>query len=151
MSDSILDAASAEQITTGQRLFLRYFTAILIDLVVLNLFAEFWDLVTVESFSISLLAAVLLQVLLKLTLAIEHRIGAYFKAKEGAMAKFLRIFCAWLILFGSKFAILFAVDVAFGDAIVFGGPLHGVVSFIAVVFAMLIAEELIVRFYQRLG
>ncbi len=151
MSDSILDAASAQEITTGQRLFLRYFTAILIDLVVLNLFAEFWDLVTVESFSISLLAAVLLQVLLKLTLAIEHRIGAYFKAKEGAMAKFLRIFCAWLILFGSKFVILFAVDVAFGDAIVFGGPLHGVVSFIAVVFAMLIAEELIVRFYQRLG
>lgn len=151
MSKSILEAASAEPITNGQRLFLRYFTAILIDLVVLNLFAEFWDKVEIDSFAISLLAAVLLQVLLKLTMAIEHRIAAYFKARPGAMAKFLRIFCAWLVLFGSKFVILAAVDVAFGGAIRFLGAFHGVVSFIVVVVVMLVAEELIVRFYQRLG
>ena len=76
--------ALAHTPSSGQRLFLRYFTAILVDLVVLNIFAEFWESVEVSSFTISLFAAALLQVLLKLTLAIEHRIGAYFKAKEGA-------------------------------------------------------------------
>jgi hypothetical protein len=151
MSKSILEAASAEPITNSQRLFMRYFTAILIDLVVLNLFAEFWDKVEIDSFAISLLAAVLLQVLLKLTLALEHRIAAYFNARSGAVARFLRIFCAWLVLFGSKFVILAAVDVAFGGAIRFLGAFHGVVSFIVVVVVMLLAEELIVRFYRRLG
>ena len=66
--------ASAEDISTSKRLFLHYFTAILLDLVVLNIFAEFWQYVTVHSFVISLFAAVLLQVLLKLTLAIAASI-----------------------------------------------------------------------------
>ena len=151
MSESILEAASAETIATKQRLFMRYFTAILIDLVVLNLFVEYWRHVQIDSFTISLLAAVLLQVLLKLTLLVEHRIGAFFKSKPGAAAKFMRIFSAWLVLFGSKFVILAAINLAFGDEVSFGGPFHGIVAFIVVVVAMLIAEEVMVRFYRRLG
>ncbi len=151
MTTEIPGVALAQTPSTGQRLFLRYFTAILVDLVVLNLFAEYWELIEVDSFTISLFAAVLLQVLLKLTLAIEHRIGAFFKTKEGALAKVLHFLLAWFILFGSKFVILAALDFAFGEWIHFGGPFHGVVAFIAVVIAMLAAEELIVRFYRRLG
>ncbi len=143
--------ASAEVISTSQRLFLRYFTAILVDLVVLNLFSEYSENVVIESFTISLFAAVFLQVLLKLTLLLEHRVGDYFKAKEGTGVQVLRFFIAWLILFGSKFVILGAVDFAFGDWIHFGGLGHGVLIFIAVVVAMLAAEEIIVRFYRRLG
>jgi hypothetical protein len=143
--------ASLEPLSTKQKLFLRYFTAILVDLVVLNLFAEYSQNVEISSFTISLFAAVLLQVLLKLTLVLEHRVAAFFKAKEGAGSTFLRFFTAWLILFGSKFVILGAVDFAFGDWIHFGGPAHGVLIFIAVVVAMLAAEEIIVRFYRRLA
>ncbi|MEM9251121.1 MAG: hypothetical protein AAGB29_02110 [Planctomycetota bacterium] len=134
-----------------QQLFIRYFTAILIDLTVLNLFAEFWDRVHVEAFSISLLAAILLQVLLKLTLKLEHHTADFFKARPGAMSTVLRYLTAWLILFGSKFVMLYALQFAFGDAIHFAGPAHGVVAFIAVVVAMLVAEELVVRFYRRLA
>lgn len=147
----IPEIASANAASDNQQLFLRYFTAILIDLLVLNLFAEYWDLVTIDSFTISLLAAVLLQVLLKLTLAVEHRIAQFFQGKPGAMTKFLRVFCAWLVLFGSKFVILYAIDFVFGDAVLFGGPFHGVVVFIAVVVAILACEELIVRFYRSLA
>ncbi len=100
---------------------------------------------------ISLFAAVLLQVLLKLTIAIEHRIGAYFKTKDGAGARALHFLIAWLVLFGSKFVILAAVDFAFGEWIRFGGPWHGVVAFIAVVVGMLAAEEGILRVYRRLA
>ena len=147
----VTEVASALEPTTRQQFFLRYFTAILIDVIVLNLFAEYWDRVTIDSFTISLAAAVLLQVLLKVTLHYEHKVANYFKAKPGATAAVLRWVCAWLILFGSKFVILYALHFAFGDAIVFGGPNHGILAFIIVIVAMLAAEELFVRFYRRLG
>ena len=150
-SKSFPKVASAEVISTKQRLFLRYFTAILIDLVVLNLFAEYWRHVNVDSFTVSLLAAVLLQVLLKLTLVIEGHVASYFNSKAGLKARIMRFASAWAILFLSKFVILGAVYFAFGDSIVFGGPLHGVAAFILVVVVMLAAEEAIVRFYNRLA
>ena len=149
--ESLLVVESALEPSNRQRLFLRYLFAILIDLVVLNLFAQYWDHVYLSSFSISLLAAVLLQVLLKMTLHIEHIVADFFNAKSGALAKFMRYLSAWAILFISKFIILAAINQVFGASVVFSGALHGVIAFIVVVFAMLLAEELMVRFYQRLG
>jgi hypothetical protein len=151
MSQNFPEVASAEAISTNQSLFLRYFTAILIDLVVLNIFAEHWRPVMIDSFTMSLFVAVLLQVLLKLTLSIEHRVAGYFNAKAGTGARIMRFVSAWAILFLSKFVILGAVKLAFGDSIVFGGPVHGVVAFIVVVVVMLAAEEAILRFYRRLA
>lgn len=87
----------------------------MIDLTVLNLFDEYWDWVVIESFTISLLAALLLQVLLRITLKIEHRIAAYFNSKPGTIAKVMRVLSAWAVLFGSKFVILEAINTAFGD------------------------------------
>jgi hypothetical protein len=150
MKNNFPEVASAEAMTTRQRLFLRYFTAILIDLVVLNLFAEHWHHVTIDSFTLSLFAAVLLQVLLKLTLVIEGRVADYFNAREGTAARAMRFVSAWVILFLSKFVILGAINFTFGDSIVFSGPVHGVLAFIVVVVVMLAAEEAIVRFYRRL-
>jgi hypothetical protein len=149
--DSILLPASTATFSTGQRLFVRYFTAILIDLVVLNLFVEYSKHVTIDSFTISLLAALLLQVLLRLTMAVEHRIAAYFNAKQGGFARFMRFFNAWGVLFGSKFVILETIDVAFGETVAFTGPIHGLVVLIVVLVAMVLAEEIIVRIYRRLA
>jgi hypothetical protein len=151
MTEEIPGIALTETISNRQRLFIRYLTAILIDLTVLNLFDEYWDLVSVDSFTISALAAILLQVLLQVTLMVEHKVALYFKSKSGGLARFLRFFCAWLILFGSKFVMLGAIDFAFGDELTFAGPAHGVVAFIAVVAAMLAAEEVAVRIYRRLA
>ena len=134
-----------------QRGFLRYLTAILVDLAVLNLFVEYWEHVAADSFTITLLAAVLLQVLLKLTIALEHRLAAFFNARQGAFARFMRFFTAWLVLFGSKFVILEALVFAFGDRLRFGGPFHGIVALIVVVVTMLVVEAAIVMFYRRLG
>ena len=119
---------------------------------VLNLFAEYTDKVFVDSFSISLLAAVLLQVLLKATIWVEHKVGGYFKArKPSGMNTFLRYLFAWLVLFGSKFVILDALSYAFGDSVRFVGRFHGLIVLIIVVVVMLLAEELIVRFYRKLA
>jgi len=151
MKAEALMPATAEGPTDSQRLFVRYFTAILIDLLVLNLFVEYSKKVSVDSFTTSLLAAVLLQILLKVTIAIEHRVAAYFNAKPGGFMKFMRYFCAWLVLFGSKFVILEALSFAFGDKVRFEGRFNGILTLIVVVVVMLVAEEAIVRLYRRLG
>ncbi len=123
-----------------QQLFLRYFFAILIDLTVLNLFNEYWDNVQINSFTISLLAAVVLQLMLQITFKIEHGVGAHL-IKKGR--KKLRIVSAWALLFGSKFAILWLLEVLFDDKIIFLGPVHGIVAFIIVIVTMLSIEALV--------
>ena len=143
--------ASAEMPSTRQRLVLRYFMGVLIDLVVLNLFNEYSDRVSIDSFTLSLLAAVLLQVLLKATIALEHQVAVFFKDRPGAFNTFLRYFGAWFVLFVSKFVILEALSFAFGDSVRFEGAFHGLIVLIIVIMTMLIAEEAIVRMFRRLG
>ena len=151
MTTEALMPATAEPPSTNQRLFVRYFTAILIDLVVLSLFVEYSDKVTIDSFTVCLLAAILLQVLLKLTIGVEHRVAVYFNARSGKFMTFCRFFFAWLVLFGSKFVILEALTFVFGDKVRFDGRFNGIVTLIIVLVAMLVAEEAIVRLYRRLG
>jgi len=125
--------------------------SILIDLVVLNLCAEYWQHVQISSFSITLAAALLLQLLLQGTLIVEHHIAAWFSGRQGYAWRFLRFFSAWLVLFSSKFVMLWAIDLTFGDALQFTGPLHGVVAFLAVIIAMVAAEELVEQVVRRLA
>lgn len=152
MSSEAIMPAMAEAPSNRQRLFVRYFTAILIDLLVLNLFVEYSDNVTIDSFTMSLFAAVVLQVLLKATIAVEHRVAVYFKKKKPSrLNTFLRFFLAWLVLFGSKFVILEALTSLFGDNVRFDGMFNGLLTLIVVIVVMLVAEEAIIRIYRRLG
>ena len=141
---------TAEFPSERQRLFVRYFSGILIDLVVLNLFDEFSDAVMIASFSISLLAAVLFQFLLRATIGVEQAVGRFFKARTGRTMLFLRFFFAWLVVFGSKFVILEALTIVFGDSVKFTGAFDGMAALIVVIMTMLVAEEAIARLYRRL-
>lgn len=143
--------AEATMPSDRQRLFVLFFTGTLIDLVVLSLFAEYTDKVFVDSFTTALLAAFVLQVLLKVTIAVEHRVLARFKDKTGFAWKSLKYFTAWLILFGSKFVILEALSFAFEKDVHFEGIWHGIVWLIIVVVTMVIVEELVARLYRRLA
>jgi membrane protease YdiL (CAAX protease family) len=144
--------AAAKVYSDRQRLFLLYFVGALVDLVVLGLFDEYSDKVFVDSFTTMLLAAIVLQLLLKGTIAVEHRVADYWKAKaKSGFNTFMRYFCAWLVLFGSKFVILEALSFAFAKDVHFTGVFHGIVWLIIVVVTMVIAEELVVRFYRRLA
>ena len=142
---------AAKVYSDRQRLFLLYFVGALIDLVVLGLFDQYSDKVFVDSFSTMVLASILLQLLLKATIAVEHWVASHFRGKEGGWWKALRFFSAWLVLFGSKFVILEALDIAFGDRVSFEGVFHGIVWLIITVVTMVIAEELVVRFYRKLA
>jgi hypothetical protein len=145
-----IEQPSGYEVTEGQKLFLRFYTGFLMDLVVLNLFAEWWSYVFVSSFTVSLAAALVLQALLKGTIAVEHKVAAYWKSRgPGKLNTFMRFFCAWLVLFGSKFVILEAIVQIFGKEVHFLGMWHGVITLIVVVVVMLVAEELMVRVFRR--
>lgn len=151
MYNELLENAHAGSFTKRQQLFLRACFAVLVDLAVLCLFAEFWELVHVEAFSLALLTAILLQVLLKASIALEHYVAGFFENMSGMKAKVLRVVSAWAILFVSKLIILQAISLAFGDKVHFSGPIHGVVAFIVVIVAMIAAEQLFLRTYHALG
>ncbi len=151
MIDGILQNKHAGSFSRRQQLFFKYAFFVLIDLTVLNLFNQYWDLVFIEKFSISLLAALLLQVLLQVTIAIEHRVANFFKEKPGVKAKILRGLSTWAILFGSKLIILEAINISFGSSVLFSGPVHGLVAFILVVIAIIVAEQIFLWIYRSLA
>jgi len=135
-----------------QRLFIRYVVAILADLTVLSLFNEFWpQYLFIDTFSLSLFAAVILQVLLQLTLKAEHKVAHYFfHGKSGMKINILRGITAWSMILVSKLAMLKALSIAFGSSVVFGGPIHGVVAFIIIITTMIVAEQILIKIYNSL-
>ncbi len=130
-----------------QTLFIGYMLCVLMDLVVLNLYVEFWEKVVIDSFLISLLTAGVLQLQLKLVMNLEHRIASYFNAKEGIGPKVMRWFLAWVVVFGSKFVMLWIIDLVFGEHVELGG----IIPFYAVVFSIIFAELAITRIYYALA
>ena len=95
MTNHSLTNEHAGSFSRRQQLFFRYTLAVLIDLTVLNLFNEYWDYVFIEFFTISLFAAILLQFLLQVTIAIEHRVANYFKKKAGLRPRVMRGLSTW--------------------------------------------------------
>jgi len=143
--------AAASLPNDKQRLFILCLLGMLVDLVVLGLYDQYSSHVYVSSFTVMLAAAAVLQILLKLTIIAEHRVLARFKGKTGAGWTTLKYFCAWLILFGSKFVILEALALIFGEEVRFEGMFHGLLWVIGVAMTMVLVEELIVRFFRRLA
>jgi hypothetical protein len=134
-----------------QVLFLKYLTWTLVDLTVLNFFAEYWDKITITSFGVSLFIAITLQALLKMTISLEHRISDYLKSSERLDRKIIHIFSTWFVLFASKFVMLWVLQLLFADSIIFLGAYHGVITFIVLVTVILLAEYLLLRLFEKLA
>jgi hypothetical protein len=133
-----------------QQLFIKYILLVLIDLVVIGFFNQYWDLVFIETFTIALLTAILLQFLMQVAIKIEHYVADLLEIK-GFTSKAHRAISAWTVLFVSKLVILEAINLSFGDSVVFSGPMHGLVSFLTVVIVIIIAEQFISWIYRSLA
>ena len=133
--------------TRGQLIFYSWTKDVLIYIVVLNLFVEYVDKIVIDSFTISILTAILLKALLDVILGLEHRVAHFFEARPGNLSKFLRIMSTWLILFLSKFLILEVVDIVFGDHVELGKFVH----VLSLVIALMVAREVVQRIYIALG
>ena len=152
MSQETQPSTSAKSFTQRQLLFLKYTLIVLIDLLVLGLFNQYWDLVFIETFTIAMFTAMLLQFLMQVAIKIEHIAADYFfGGKTGTRVKVMRGVSAWAIIFVSKLVILEAISLSFGDSVVFSGPIHGVVSFLTVVIVIIIAEQGVMWIYRSLG
>ncbi|GAA4734814.1 hypothetical protein GCM10023328_13560 [Modestobacter marinus] len=94
---------------------------VFVYVVVLNLFVQYLPSVLSESFTVSLLTAVLLKVVLEGVVAVKKRaVGLFVRAPTPAR----RIGAAvllWSVLIGSKIAVLEVVDVVFGSRVSLGG------------------------------
>ncbi len=101
------------------------FAAAIVDVfvyvVVLNLFVEYFPKVISETFTLSLLTAVLLKVVLELVVAAKTWVRGRFRAAETPIGKVISAVALWLVLFGSKFLVLEVVALVFGDRVSLGG------------------------------
>lgn len=134
-------------ITRAQFIYVTWYVDILIYTVVLNLFAEYVEAIWIESFTISLLTAILLKALLALIGRFEQRVHHYFEHKEGTGWKVLGLVAIFSILFFSKFLILEIVDLVFGDQVELGHFIEVVVLIISMIVARVLADWI----FKRLG
>ena len=141
------DSPTPMTITKNQALFVSWSTDVLIYLVVLNLFVEFYDAITIDSFAISILTAVLLTALLDVIVGLEHRVSEFFAQRDGTVYKIVGYVAAFTILFGSKFIILEIVNLVFGDRVELG---H-FVDVIILIIAMMIARAIVDKIFYALG
>ena len=130
-------------VTPAQDRFTSWARDVLVYTLVLNLFVEYWDAIVIDSFTISVLTAVVLKILLDLLTTVEHRVNAFVSR----FSKVLGFVSLWLVLFLSKFVILEVIDIIFGEHVELGGFLDVVV----LVITLMVARELTVRIYLALG
>jgi hypothetical protein len=140
-------ASKTITMTRAQERFASWMSDVLVYTVVLNLFVEYVDAVVIDSFTISLLTAVLLKLMLDLTLGIEHRVAHFFKQKEGTIYRVLGAVSVFAILFAGKLLILEVVDIVFGEHV----DLGHFVEVVALIVAMIATRELMEWVYNRLG
>ncbi|WP_344256471.1 hypothetical protein [Terrabacter carboxydivorans] len=94
---------------------------VFVYVVVLGLFVEYLPAVISETFTLSLLTAVLLKAVLEVVVVVKKRARARFTAAGTAGGKVGAGLLLWAVLVGSKFVVLKAVDLVFGDAVSLGG------------------------------
>jgi len=142
------DANDTVKISGKQLLFIGVITNVLVNVIVLNLFVEYFDKVVIDRFTISLFTGVLLTVLLWLITRIEHGVHHFFFDEHtGKGSRVVGVIAIWVILFGSKFLILEIVDWVFGDHVELGKLLE----VILLVVAMLVANGIMQGIFRRLG
>lgn len=134
-------------ISKKQEIFFSWTSDVLIYTVVLNLFVEHVDAVVIDSFTISILTAVLLKILLDVVMRLEHRVHSYFAGKEGAFFKVAGTVSLFAILFFGKLFILEVVNFVFGDHVELG---H-FIEVVALVLALMITRRLFGVLFNALG
>jgi hypothetical protein len=115
--------------------------------VVLNLFVEYVPKVITESFTISILTAVVLKLLIDAIAGVERRVRGWFNERNGKPWRILGVVAMFAILFISKFVVLEVIALIFGDRVYLGG----FIEVALLVIAMILARRGVARIYRRLG
>ena len=102
---------------------------VFVYIVVLNLAIEYVPSVISESFTLSILTAILLKLALEVVIAFKRVILHRFKGTSIARQKVLWAVALWVLAAGSKILVLELIALVFGDAVSLGGfiPVTGLV------------------------
>jgi hypothetical protein len=118
---------------------------VFVYVVVLNLFVEYLPAVISESFTLSLLSAVLLKGVLEVVLVVKKLVVARFRQASRPVGKVVAAIMVWAVAFGSKFVVLEAVHLVFGDRVRLGGFF----SVTLLVVTLLLARAAVRRLLER--
>ena len=111
--------------------------------VVLNLFAEYFPKVISETFTLSLLAALLLKIVLEVVLEVKDRVKLRFRQATTRLGKVVAAIMLWLVLVGSKFAVLEVINGVFGNRVSLGGFFSVTLLILALLVARLAVRRLL--------
>lgn len=89
--------------------------------VVLNLAIQYLPRVISETFTLSLLTAVLLKISLEVVLRLKGAVLARLSTATTPAAKTAFALALWMVAAGSKLVVLWMIDVAFGGSVSLGG------------------------------
>lgn len=109
---------------------------VFVYVVVLNLVAEYAPSVIAETFTVSLLVAILLKLVLEVVLAAKRWAKGRFASAQTAAGKVGGLFTLALVLPGSKILVLELVAFVFRDAVSLGG----FVSVTGLILALLLSR-----------
>jgi hypothetical protein len=144
---SSADGSGEITITKPQARFVSWVSEVLVDIVVLNLFVEYVHTIVIDSFTISVLTALLMKLAIDAVKGLEHRVASYFRTKQGLVWRALGLISVFSILFLSKFAILELVNIVFGDHVELG---H-FIEIVALILTMLAGSALLRFVFRQLG
>lgn len=94
---------------------------VFVYVVVLNLAVQYLPMVITETFTLSLLTALLLKLVLEAVVWAKDRVKGRFKSAETALAKTGAGLLLWALMVGSKFVVLELVALLFADQVELGG------------------------------
>lgn len=102
---------------------------VFVYIVVLNLAIEYVPSVISESFTLSILTAILLKISLEIVLVGKNAVMARLKGASKARQRALWAAALWMLAAGSKILVLEVVALVFGDSVSLGGfiPVTGLV------------------------
>ncbi|HEV2871099.1 MAG TPA: hypothetical protein VG409_06720, partial [Actinomycetota bacterium] len=124
---------------------------VFVYVVVLNLFVEYLPQVLSETFTLSLLTAVLLKVVLEVVVAAKNRVKARFREASTPIGKVVAAFLLWVVLFGSKFLVLEAVALVFGERVSLGGFFSVTLLILVLLLSRAAVRRLLQRPHPRAG
>lgn len=134
-------------VNSRQTAFKEIAVGTLIWATVLGILNDYSDIVETRSFSYTLLAGLILQILTYVTLLAKSAVFSRRNNRPGLGHKTRILFFTWCILFFSKFVFLEAIDLIFGENV----NVDGFINLILVILIVSILQRLADFAYEWLG
>jgi hypothetical protein len=116
---------------------------VLVYVVVLNLAIEYIPSVITEGFTLSLLTAVLLKLVLEVVVRLKELVVGRLRGATSTPHRVLAAAGLWVLSVGSKFVVLELTDLVFGGAVRLGGFVSVTLLIITLVVGRMVVRRVI--------